>query len=54
VFLVQNGMLEGREIVLGDRIGDRVEVTQGLEAGTAVVAGDIEQLSDGMRVTLAR
>jgi multidrug efflux pump subunit AcrA (membrane-fusion protein) len=51
VFLVQNGQLAGREIVLGDRIGDRVEVAQGLEAGTTIVAGDIEQLADGMRVS---
>lgn len=54
VFLVQDGVLEGREVVLGDRIGDRVEVTRGLDAGTAVVAADIEQLADGMRVTVAR
>jgi RND family efflux transporter MFP subunit len=54
VFLVLNGVLEGREVVLGDRIGDRVEVAKGLDAGTAVVAGDVEQLSDGMRVSLVR
>ena len=51
VFLVQNGQLAGREIVLGDRLGDRVEVSQGLEAGTSIVAADVEQLADGMKVT---
>jgi multidrug efflux pump subunit AcrA (membrane-fusion protein) len=51
VFLVQNGQLAGKEIVLGDRLGDRVEVAQGLEAGTTIVAGDVEQLADGMRVS---
>ena len=51
VFLVQNGQLAGREIVLGDRLGDRVEVSQGLEAGTPIVAADVEQLADGMKVT---
>ena len=50
VFLVRNGALVGKEIVLGDRLGDRVEVSQGLEAGTQIVAGDVEQLSDGMKV----
>jgi multidrug efflux pump subunit AcrA (membrane-fusion protein) len=50
VFLVQNGQLVGKEIVLGDRIGDRVEVAQGLDAGTTIVAGDVEQLADGMKV----
>ena len=29
VFVVQNGQLAGREIVLGDRLGDRVEVSAG-------------------------
>jgi multidrug efflux pump subunit AcrA (membrane-fusion protein) len=50
VFLVQNGQLVGKEVVLGDRLGDRVEVAQGLDAGTAIVAGDVEQLADGMKV----
>ena len=51
VFLVQNGQLAGREIVLGDRLGDRVEVSRGLDAGTPIVAADVEQLADGMKVT---
>jgi len=51
VFVVQNGQLAGREIVLGDRLGDRVEVSQGLDAGTAIVAVDVEQLAEGMKVT---
>jgi multidrug efflux pump subunit AcrA (membrane-fusion protein) len=51
VFLVQNGQLAGKEVVLGDRLGDRVEVAQGLEAGTVIVAGEVEQLADGMKVT---
>jgi membrane fusion protein (multidrug efflux system) len=54
VFLVQNGQLVGKEVVLGDRVGDRVEVAQGLEAGTTIVAGDVEQLADGMKVTAAK
>ena len=54
VFLVQNGQLVGREVVLGDRLGDRVEVAQGLEPGTTIVAGDVEQLADGMKVTPAK
>jgi membrane fusion protein, multidrug efflux system len=51
VFLVQNGQLVGRDVVLGDRLGNRVEIAQGLEAGTTIVAGDVEQLADGMKVT---
>jgi membrane fusion protein, multidrug efflux system len=51
VFLVQDGRLAGREVILGDRTGDRVEVTQGLDAGVTIVAKDVEQLTDGMKVT---
>jgi multidrug efflux pump subunit AcrA (membrane-fusion protein) len=54
VFLVQNGQLAGKEIVLGDRLGDRVEVAQGLDAGTTIVSADVEQLADGMKVTTAK
>jgi membrane fusion protein (multidrug efflux system) len=50
VFVVQNGQLVGKEIVLGDRLGDRVEVAQGLDAGTTIVSADVEQLADGMKV----
>ena len=52
VFVVQEGQLVGKEVVLGDRIGDRVEVSQGLPAGTKVVASSVEQLSDGQRVAV--
>jgi membrane fusion protein (multidrug efflux system) len=51
VFVVKDGQLAGREVVLGDRLGDRVEISQGLEAGTSIVAADVEQLADGMKVT---
>ena len=37
-------------MVLGDRLGDRVEVSKGLDAGTPLVAKDVEQLADGMKV----
>jgi membrane fusion protein, multidrug efflux system len=54
VFVVANGVVQGREVVLGDRLGDRVEVSSGLEAGTTVVAADVEQLADGMKVTAGK
>ncbi|PYR93223.1 MAG: hypothetical protein DMF84_09510 [Acidobacteria bacterium] len=54
VFLVQQGRLAGREVILGDRVGDRVEVTQGLDAGVTIVAKDVEQLTDGMKVKPAQ
>jgi multidrug efflux pump subunit AcrA (membrane-fusion protein) len=51
VFVVKDGQLAGREVVLGDRLGDRGEVSQGLDAGPPIVASDVEQLADGMKVT---
>jgi membrane fusion protein, multidrug efflux system len=51
VFVVKDGQLTGREVVLGDRLGDRVEVSQGLDAGTIIVSGDVEPLADGMKVS---
>jgi RND family efflux transporter MFP subunit len=51
VFLVKDGQLAGQEVVLGDRLGDRVEVSKGLDAGTPIVAADVEPLADGMKVT---
>ena len=51
VFLIQNGQLVGKEVVLGDRLGDRVEVAQGLEAGTQIVCAEVDQLADGMKVS---
>jgi RND family efflux transporter MFP subunit len=54
VFLVHDGRLAGREVILGDRFGERVEVTQGLDAGAVIVAKDVEQLTDGMKVKTAQ
>ena len=51
VFVVENGQLVGKEVVLGDRLGDRVEVSKGLDAGTRIVSADVEALSDGQKVT---
>ena len=50
VFVVQNGQLAAKEIVLGDRLGDRVEVAHGLDAGATIVASDVETLADSMKV----
>jgi RND family efflux transporter MFP subunit len=50
VFVVREGQIAGSEVVLGDRLRDRVEVLQGLEPGTTIVAADVELLTDGMRV----
>jgi RND family efflux transporter MFP subunit len=50
VFVVKDGQIAGREVVLGDRLGDRVEVLQGLDPGASIVAADVELLTDGTKV----
>lgn len=50
VFVVRDGQVAGREVILGDRLGDRVEVLKGLDPGTSIVAEDVELLTDGMKV----
>ncbi|MBA2303736.1 MAG: efflux RND transporter periplasmic adaptor subunit [Acidobacteria bacterium] len=50
VFVVRGGVLAATEVKLGDRLGQRVEVLDGLEAGASIVADDVEALQDGLPV----
>jgi membrane fusion protein (multidrug efflux system) len=52
VFLVQGGQLAAREVKLGEREGDRVEILSGIEAGNEVAITDVDQLADGQRVSV--
>jgi membrane fusion protein (multidrug efflux system) len=52
VFVVQHGQLAAREIKLGERSGERVEVLGGVQAGDTVALTDVDQLVDGQRVTV--
>jgi multidrug efflux pump subunit AcrA (membrane-fusion protein) len=53
VFLVQGGQLAARELKVGERLGDRVEILTGVKAGDPVALTDVDQLADGQRVTVA-
>jgi RND family efflux transporter MFP subunit len=50
VFAVKDGRLSTREVKLGDRLGERVEVLEGVAAGQAVATSDVDVLADGMNV----
>jgi len=50
-FVVANGKLTAAEVKLGDRLGARVEISQGLEPGQTIVAEGVDGLSAGMAVT---
>lgn len=51
VFLVAGGTLKAAEVKLGDRLGSRVEILEGVEAGASIVAEGVEGLIDGLAVT---
>jgi multidrug efflux pump subunit AcrA (membrane-fusion protein) len=53
VFVVRGSKLKEIEVKLGDRIGERVEIIEGLKPGDQVaVAGGGQQLKDGMEVEI--
>ncbi|MGF1465140.1 MAG: efflux RND transporter periplasmic adaptor subunit [Sandaracinaceae bacterium] len=54
VFVVAEGRAERRSIAVGQRYGDRVEVTGGLEAGDRVVVRGQHLLRDGAAVRTGR
>jgi len=52
-FAVKGDALEARELKTGDRVGDRMEILDGLERGELVAVTDVDTLTDGMRVAVA-
>lgn len=52
-FVVSNGQLAMKELKTGDRIGDRMEILEGVKLGDAIAAADVDNLSDGQKVAVA-
>ena len=52
VFVVAGGRLAMRELQVGERLGDRIEVISGVKAGEQVAISDVEILNDGGLVTV--
>jgi hypothetical protein len=52
VFVVQGDRLAVRELQVGERLGDRIEVTGGVKAGEQVATTDVESLVDGALVSV--
>ena len=52
VFVIDGDKLAVRELKIGDRIGDRVEVLAGVKPGEQIAVTDVEKLVDGMKVTV--
>ena len=53
VFVVSGNRLEMRELKVGERLGDRIEVTSGVKPGEQVTVTDVETLNGGELVAVA-
>jgi HlyD family secretion protein len=54
VFVVNGGKLALRELAVGQRLGERIEIMSGVKAGENVAVTDVDTLADGTPVTVAR
>jgi membrane fusion protein, multidrug efflux system len=51
-FAVDGDKLEAHELKTGDRVGDRMEILDGLNTGDRVALTDVDTLTDGMKVAV--
>ena len=51
-FAVEGDRLEARELKTGDRVGDRMEILDGLNNADRVAVTDVDTLTDGMKVAV--
>ncbi|MEP7117256.1 MAG: efflux RND transporter periplasmic adaptor subunit, partial [Acidobacteriota bacterium] len=54
VFVVTGDHLAMRELKVGERIGERVEVLEGVKSGESVASSGVDKLEDGVKVRIAR
>jgi RND family efflux transporter MFP subunit len=54
VFVVEGDKLAVRELKVGDRLGDRIEILSGVKAGEQVAATDVDNLTDGAKVSIGK
>ncbi len=52
-YVVSGGVVEARDVKLGDRYGQEVEITEGLEDGEMVATSEVARLDTGVKVRLA-
>lgn len=50
-FTVAGDKLQSRELKTGDRVGDRMEILDGLSRGDRVALTDVDTLTDGMKIS---
>lgn len=54
VFVVDGDKLGMRELTVGERLGDRIEVMSGVKAGDRVAVTDVDTLTDGALVAVTK
>ncbi|MEQ9366727.1 MAG: efflux RND transporter periplasmic adaptor subunit [Leptospirales bacterium] len=54
VFVIQDGLVLRRKVVLGERYGDQLEIRAGLEVGEEVAVENVQNLKDGGNVKVQR
>ena len=54
VFVVNGERLAMRELQVGDRMGDRIEIVSGVKEGERVAVTDVDALNEGDRVSVTR
>ena len=52
VFVVDGDRLVARELKVGERLGDRIEITSGVKAGETVAISEVDKLVDGTKVSV--
>jgi RND family efflux transporter MFP subunit len=52
VFVVDSDKLTVRELKVGDRMGERIEILSGVAAGDRIAVTDVEKLVDGAKVSV--
>ena len=54
LFIVKGDRVSSVEVKLGDRFGERVEILDGITAGTPIAVSDVDHLADGTKVQAAK
>ncbi len=54
VFVVDGDHVAERELKVGDRLGERIEIVNGIKAGELVAVTDVDKLTDGLKVNVRR
>lgn len=52
VFVVNADRLVAKELKVGERIGDRIEIVSGVDAGEPIAMTDVDKLVDGLRISV--